>query len=118
MVLTSPVNSARDSAISIDNNVNNVSRYTVESARRTDESAIKNPEKSQTGNAWQTRKSTADEAPRTCSRNQAAFNIFLYMFGATQIPYAIAQMGWAWGAVFMIAMVGEPLHYLTRRHPL
>ena len=44
-------------------------------------------------NALSTR-STADLTVRQCTRNQAAFNIFLYMFGATQIPYAIGQMGW------------------------
>ena len=54
-------------------------------------------------NALSTR-STADLTVRQCTRNQAAFNIFLYMFGATQIPYALGQMGWAWGSVFMVAM--------------
>ena len=54
-------------------------------------------------NALSTR-STADLTVRQCTRNQAAFNIFLYMFGATQIPYAIGQMGWLWGTVFMVSM--------------
>ena len=47
---------------------------------------------------------------RQCTRNQAAFNIFLYMFGATQIPYAIGQMGWLWGSVFMVTMSVSSYH--------
>ena len=47
---------------------------------------------------------------RQCTRNQAAFNIFLYMFGATQIPYALGQMGWVWGSVFMVAMSISSYH--------
>jgi hypothetical protein len=43
--------------------------------------------------------SSADVTVRECSKEQAAFNMFLYMFGATQIPYAIGQMGWYWGAL-------------------
>ena len=60
-------------------------------------------------NALSTR-STADLTVRQCTRNQAAFNIFLYMFGATQIPYAIGQMGWIWGTVFMGAMSVSSYH--------
>ena len=55
--------------------------------------------------------STADDtSPRECTRNQAAFNLFLYMFGATQIPYAIGQMGWYWGAFFMASMSVSSYH--------
>jgi hypothetical protein len=60
-------------------------------------------------NALSTR-STADLTVRQCTRNQAAFNIFLYMFGATQIPYALGQMGWTWGSVFMVAMSISSYH--------
>ena len=60
-------------------------------------------------NALSTR-STADLTVRQCTRNQAAFNIFLYMFGATQIPYALGQMGWVWGSVFMVAMSISSYH--------
>ena len=55
-------------------------------------------------------RSTADLTVRQCTRNQAAFNIFLYMFGATQIPYAIGQMGWLWGSVFMVTMSVSSYH--------
>ena len=55
-------------------------------------------------------RSTADLTVRQCTRNQAAFNIFLYMFGATQIPYAIGQMGWTWGTVFMVTMSVSSYH--------
>ena len=41
---------------------------------------------------------------RTMSWGQAAFNLFFYMFGASQVPYAIAQMGWGWGPVFLVAL--------------
>ena len=40
----------------------------------------------------------------TCTMSQAAFNIFFYMFGATQVPYAMGQMGWLWGTVALAAM--------------
>ena len=52
----------------------------------------------------------ADVTERQCTRNQAAFNIFLYMFGATQIPFALGQMGWYWGTVFMVTMTISSYH--------
>lgn len=45
-----------------------------------------------------------DSELRTMRWGQAAFNLFFYMFGASQVPYAIAQMGWGWGPVFLAAL--------------
>ena len=45
-----------------------------------------------------------DSELRTMRWGQAAFNLFFYMFGASQVPYAIAQMGWIWGPVFLVAL--------------
>jgi len=36
---------------------------------------------------------------------QAGFNIFLNMFGASQIPFAISQMGWVWGPIIFVLLV-------------
>jgi len=35
---------------------------------------------------------------------QAAFNIFFNMFGASQIPFAMSQMGWTWGPIIFILL--------------
>eukprot|EP00501_MAST-03F_sp_TOSAG23-6_P000435 GSMAST32.ASY1.ANO1.447.1 assembled CDS len=38
------------------------------------------------------------------SWKQAAFNTFFYMFGASQLPYAVGQMGFTIGTLFIVAL--------------
>jgi len=51
------------------------------------------------------RVSLCEEHLRKCSWQQAGFNIFFYMFAASQIPFAISQMGWTWGAILFTLIV-------------
>ena len=58
----------------------------------------------------------SDKRLRHCTWQQAAFNIFFYMFGASQIPFAMGQMGWSWGMAILTALTVSSWlsgHYLT-----
>ena len=58
----------------------------------------------------------SDNRLRHCTWQQAAFNIFFYMFGASQIPFAMGQMGWSWGMGILTALTVSSWlsgHYLT-----
>jgi hypothetical protein len=46
----------------------------------------------------------SDSRLRHCTWQQAAFNVFFYMFGASQVPYAMGQMGWSWGIACLVAL--------------
>ncbi len=58
----------------------------------------------------------SDARLRQSTWQQISFNIFFYMFGASQIPFAMGQMGWYWGSGILVALTLSSWisgHYLT-----
>jgi hypothetical protein len=58
----------------------------------------------------------SDARLRQSTWQQISFNIFFYMFGASQIPFAMGQMGWYWGSGILVALTISSWisgHYLT-----